>query len=330
MPANRRGRNRNSRRGQSELREETRKERYLAPGGVYSKGKEKLERLKEIVLRDVHHLDVFAYGTNHGVRVTRTVKELWPAAPADLPDIVDDDSLTLLVSASDLSSEEKLRAQPGGVSHSLASVLSPEECAALEADGPPRYLLMRFAKVIPKKICALLLKDWDFFNSFPISYGHADSNRSEDPALHIGTEEPRADIGGYGPDVHAYQTERIYRWVRACIGTELDMRPALDFGGLFFTIAVKEGSSERIHIDWNDNLHKYALIFCVGDYEGGEFCVPQLNMKVPLRPGSVIAARTRLLAHCSAPLSGRRVVFTCFTDCTLLGHILKGRDVVSL
>ncbi|KAJ7082875.1 hypothetical protein B0H15DRAFT_785402, partial [Mycena belliarum] len=133
----------------------------------------------------------------------------------------------------------------------------------------------------------------------------------------------------YAPEQIRVQ-ERIYRWVRACIGTELDMRPALDFGGLFFTIAVKEGSSERIHIDWNDNLHKYALIFCVGDYEGGEFCVPQLNMKVPLRPGSVIAARTRLLAHCSAPLSGRRVVFTCFTDCTLLGHILKGRDVVSL
>jgi hypothetical protein len=113
--------------------------------------------------------------------------------------------------------------------------------------------------------------------------------------------------------------------VRYHLAEEFLARPNLDFGGLFFTIAVKEGSSERFHVDWNDNLHKYAIVFCAGDYVGGEFCVPQLGVRVPLRPGSVIAVRTRLLAHCSAPLSGRRLVFTCFTDCTLLEHTLKGR-----
>ncbi|KAJ7163193.1 hypothetical protein C8R46DRAFT_818286, partial [Mycena filopes] len=75
--------------------------------------------------------------------------------------------------------------------------------------------------------------------------------------------------------------------------------PALNFGGLFFTIAIKEGSSERIHIDWNDCLQKYALIFCAGDYTGGDFCIPQLKIRIPLRPGSVLAVRTRLLAHCA-------------------------------
>ena len=114
--------------------------------------------------------------------------------------------------------------------------------------------------------------------------------------------------------------------MRHFLATELNERPNLDFGGLFFTIAVKEGSSEIFHIDWNDNMQKYAIIFCAGDYEGGEFCVPQLRVRIPLRPGSVIAVRTRLLAHCSAPLKGRRLVFTCFTDCTLLEHTLQGRD----
>lgn len=104
----------------------------------------------------------------------------------------------------------------------------------------------------------------------------------------------------------------------------------MDFGVTFFTIAVKEGGSEIIHIDWNDNLHKFALIFAAGDWEGGEFCIPQLGVRIPLRPGQVIAVRTRLLAHCSAPILGRRIVFTCFTDSTLLEHTLCDKDYTVL
>ena len=45
---------------------------------------------------------------------------------------------------------------------------------------------------------------------------------------------------------------RAYKRVHAWLGKELSLRPALDFDGVFFTIAVKEGSSEKIHIDFND------------------------------------------------------------------------------
>lgn len=116
--------------------------------------------------------------------------------------------------------------------------------------------------------------------------------------------------------------------MRDFLGDAVDERPAMDFGGLFLTMAVKEGSSEHTHIDWNESIQKYSLIFCAGDFRGGEFCTPQLNTRVPLQPGSVLAARTRILAHCSAPVSGRRLVFTCFTDSTLLGLVLKGREFV--
>ncbi|KAJ7815265.1 hypothetical protein B0H14DRAFT_2304317, partial [Mycena olivaceomarginata] len=74
--------------------------------------------------------------------------------------------------------------------------------------------------------------------------------------------------------------------------------PNLNFDGLFFTVAVKEGSSEVLHVDWNNNLHTYAIIFCVGDYTGGEFCIPQIGYRIPLRAGAILAVRTRLLAHC--------------------------------
>ncbi|KAJ7710308.1 hypothetical protein B0H14DRAFT_2646063 [Mycena olivaceomarginata] len=117
---------------------------------------------------------------------------------------------------------------------------------------------------------------------------------------------------------------RIHQRVCATLRHKFRKRPNLDFGGLFFTIAVKEGSSEVLHVDWNDNLHMYTIIFAVGDYTGGEFCIPQIGYRIPLRPGAVLAVRTRLLAHCTHVGSGRRLVFTCFTDSTLLGQSITG------
>ncbi|KAJ7716675.1 hypothetical protein DFH07DRAFT_973849 [Mycena maculata] len=120
---------------------------------------------------------------------------------------------------------------------------------------------------------------------------------------------------------------RIHERVTRLLEEDFRQRPTMDFGPVFYTMAVKEGSSERIHVDWNDNIHKYALIFCAGDYTGGEFCVPQLNIRIPLRPGAVLAVRTRLLAHCATLVGqGRRLVFTCFTDSTLLEQTLRGHE----
>jgi hypothetical protein len=92
-------------------------------------------------------------------------------------------------------------------------------------------------------------------------------------------------------------------------------------GGPFFALAVKESGSGVVHLDWNDNRGIYAYIFAVGDWEGGEFCIPQLGIKIPVRPGQVLAVLARVLAHFSAPVtSGRRIVFTCFTDTLLFKH----------
>ncbi|KAF8197790.1 hypothetical protein K438DRAFT_1465324, partial [Mycena galopus ATCC 62051] len=63
----------------------------------------------------------------------------------------------------------------------------------------------------------------------------------------------------------------------------------------------KEGASAELHIDWNDNLNRHALILRVGDYGGGDFCVPQLGGRMPFKAGSLLAAKARLLAPCSTP-----------------------------
>jgi hypothetical protein len=95
----------------------------------------------------------------------------------------------------------------------------------------------------------------------------------------------------------------------------------MDMGGPFFALAVKESGSGLIHIDWNDNRAIFAYIFAVGDWEGGEFCIPQLGIKIPIRPGQVLAVLARVVAHFSAPVTtGRRIVFTCFTDTLLFQH----------
>jgi hypothetical protein len=86
-------------------------------------------------------------------------------------------------------------------------------------------------------------------------------------------------------------------------------------------VAIKEGSSEILHLDFNDDEHSVSWVVPVGDWTGGEFCLPQLGVKIPVRPGQVLAVMTKTLVHCTAPItSGRRLIMTLFSDRTLLKH----------
>ncbi|KAJ7888160.1 hypothetical protein B0H14DRAFT_2337331, partial [Mycena olivaceomarginata] len=85
--------------------------------------------------------------------------------------------------------------------------------------------------------------------------------------------------------------------------------PILDFGGLWFTVAVKEGSSEIIHLDFNNTHALVAFIWVVLRpnllWTRGEFCMPQLKSKIPFCGGQMIAAQTRILAHCGVKVVGK-------------------------
>ena len=97
---------------------------------------------------------------------------------------------------------------------------------------------------------------------------------------------------------------RAYKRIMTNLTEELKNRPALQFGGAFFTVAVKEGSSEEIHLDFNDDPNGISWVVPLGDWEGGEFCLPQFGIKIPIRSGQILGAMTRILAHCSAPVKG--------------------------
>ncbi|KAJ7814762.1 hypothetical protein B0H14DRAFT_3746961 [Mycena olivaceomarginata] len=124
----------------------------------------------------------------------------------------------------------------------------------------------------------------------------------------------------------------VYDRVKTVLAEEFAARPALDFGGLWFMVAVKEGSSEIIHLDFNDTHALVAFIWVISPpnslWTGGEFCAPQLGGKIPFRPGQMIAARTRILAHCGATVRGKgRITFTCFSDSQLVEQTLFGPSV---
>ncbi len=46
---------------------------------------------------------------------------------------------------------------------------------------------------------------------------------------------------------------RAYKCIMTNLTEELKNRLALQFGGAFFTVAVKEGSSEIVHLDFNND-----------------------------------------------------------------------------
>lgn len=114
---------------------------------------------------------------------------------------------------------------------------------------------------------------------------------------------------------------RAHVRVSILLSAWLKKRPALDFGGSFFIVAVKEGSSEILHIDFNDDPNCVSWVILLGDWTGGEFCLPQLGVRIPVRPGQALAVMTKILVHCTTPItSGRRIILTLFTDRTLLKH----------
>jgi hypothetical protein len=103
----------------------------------------------------------------------------------------------------------------------------------------------------------------------------------------------------------------------------------LDFQGAFTMVAVTNGVSDILHRDHDDG--GLTWVVPIGDWEGGELCLPQLTkpdeetpLKVQVRPGDAIAFQANLLCHFATPiLNGYRLALTCFTDANMLKDCQK-------
>ncbi|KAJ7587925.1 hypothetical protein C8J56DRAFT_785672, partial [Mycena floridula] len=96
-------------------------------------------------------------------------------------------------------------------------------------------------------------------------------------------------------------------------------RPALRFGPAFCCVAFKVGSSEVVHLDFNDDKRFLTWCMPVGDWTGANFVIPQLGISIPILPGKMYAVLAGIVAHCSTPItSGNRLIFTGFMEKTVL------------
>jgi hypothetical protein len=116
----------------------------------------------------------------------------------------------------------------------------------------------------------------------------------------------------------------VYRFIKTwnkAVKKAILERPALDFGRAFFTLTIKEGSHEIIHVDWNDDINSITWLTPLQDWEGGFIIFTQNDVKyhIPIHAGDMFGFMACTLAHCTTPVTkGRRIILTCFSDSNVL------------
>ncbi|KAJ7178437.1 hypothetical protein C8R43DRAFT_942122 [Mycena crocata] len=329
----------NSHRSRAKEQRIRRTTEYLQAGGVRERGQKKIARNTVLIKRPWNFPSLFLDYTKDADGVAGALGTMWTRASAlrlyyDKPG---DDNLTLLITCTKPSKHLLATAiGSGGIGKwsEASKEVSQEEKAALRAEGMPKFMVMRFAHAIPASACARVLKRYDAMMATNMRPPATDTNCSTTPGYHFGvwglfslqphvtaesiqklevqdaldallTEVKVSVVPFMERLMHQYapEQERIQKRIHDrnlfLLAKEFALRPALDFGGLFTTIAMKEGSSDIIHIDWNDNTRKYTLMFVVGHFTGAEFCVPQLNMHLPVRQGMLLGAHSGPLHHIS-------------------------------
>ncbi|KAF7426580.1 hypothetical protein PC9H_008949 [Pleurotus ostreatus] len=231
---------------------------------------------------------------------------------------------------------------------------------AEDTTGNP--LAMRISNVISRTTAFRLENACRKLDSLGPKIHHREANRSATSALHLGIwetyaahprvsrdtidqEPPVLDViakilrilqEDVAPKLGALLMEHYpaqwarqttaYDRVRRELSQELAAMPWLDFGGAFFTVAIKVGSSEHWHVDRNDDRGgSIAWVVPVGEFTGGDFCSPQPPTRIAVRRGQVLGVQARRLIHCGLKTTGVCHVFTLFTDGLLLKLAEEGK-----
>ena len=79
------------------------------------------------------------------------------------------------------------------------------------------------------------------------------------------------------------------------------------------------------HIDRDDDKYGFCWLVPLGDWEGGDLIFPQLNVRIKLKPGNILAFRSNLLVHGNLPFSGVRHSLVFFTHNNLFSDTFVNR-----
>jgi hypothetical protein len=66
-------------------------------------------------------------------------------------------------------------------------------------------------------------------------------------------------------------------------------------------------------MDRDDDKYGFCWLVPLGEWEGGDLIFPQLNVRIKLKPGNILAFRSNLLVHGNLPCSGVRHSLVFFT-----------------
>jgi hypothetical protein len=63
------------------------------------------------------------------------------------------------------------------------------------------------------------------------------------------------------------------------------------------TVAMAMDIAPRLHRDRAHTRHGFCWIVACGDFVGGDLCIPELGKRVVMRPGTVVAIRSTVVAY---------------------------------
>ncbi|KAG2045680.1 hypothetical protein BDR06DRAFT_965608 [Suillus hirtellus] len=241
-------------------------------------------------------------------------------------------------------------------------ILPPKD--SVEANRPfhPPFLAARFEHMITKQGQKEILKAWKGLKWVGFKHHAREENRSSSPGLHLGVWEVQQSFPKVTRDTRLQSPKTIQaidrlfvvigihvvpkilallkryapkqldrqlrtnRVVKRLLRKEFLLMPSLDFNGAFFCLAIKDGTSEIIHVDWNDGLDTITWLIALGEWEGGTIVIVYkgVERRIPLHAGSMFGFMSRTLPHFTTPVTaGCRTILTCFSDSNLLNRASK-------
>jgi hypothetical protein len=91
----------------------------------------------------------------------------------------------------------------------------------------------------------------------------------------------------------------------------------------FLGMALLKGVKVGIHTDKGNVREGWVAMICSGDFEGGELCVPGLDLKLGHKPGDIIFLLSSLLEHFVSDFTGNRSSMVFFSHEKLMDKQLK-------
>lgn len=80
----------------------------------------------------------------------------------------------------------------------------------------------------------------------------------------------------------------------------------------FLGFVVNLNIASRCHRDWGDN--KFCIVLAIGDFEGGELCLMEAGLVIPMRNGDFTLFLSGDVTHFNLHFKGERASFVLHSD----------------